>query len=259
MTRLLLSLLLSAISVQSQLIYHGGKVLVPSVNLYNIYYGSWSDNEKAAMRIFTSNIGGSSWFIPMQAFYDSTGTHVDPHRVILQAEVADHGSQGLPIPSGPALVAVVTSKIDDGTLPLDALGIYNVIGGPNASLGFPSGTAFHWGFSHNGAFIQLTWSHGNYTSTITPYLSHEIVETVANPQSYDPPGSGWHTAEGKGCADICGTYGYRTFGSMSFNVANYATPNGGCTSGGGSGGGGGGSGCPPCPPGKRRIGNCKCK
>lgn len=244
---------LFAISLHAQMIYHGGKVLTAPV-LYNIYYGTWTEDQKASARHFAANISGSSWFQAATTFYDSTGQHV-LNQVRYGGDVNDPGSKGLCIPDGPTLVAVVTDKLDAGVLPADNMGIYNVILGTDAKLCFiVGGSGFHWGVAYKAISVQLTLSTIS-TGTLQGTLSHEIIEAVTDPYL----NGGWYNAAGYECADVCGTYSYYTIGGTAYLLADYQVVGGGCTSGGGSGGGGGGGGGggTSCPPGKKKRGLCQ--
>lgn len=244
--------LLLASVLDAQMQYFGGKVLVPSPTLYVIYYGNWTEDQKASSRFFLTWLGGSSWFQGATSFYDASGQHII-NSARYGGDIVDAGSQGNCIPDGPSLVKVVTSALDDGRLPADDLGIYNVILGTNTGLCFPTGgSGFHWGVGYKDISIQLTLSSIS-TGNLQGVLSHEVIEAVTDPLG----GSGWHNAAGYECADVCGTYSDYSINGMSYRLADYQVVGGGCTSGASSGGGGGGGGGTSCPPGKKKRGLCQ--
>ena len=50
----------------------GGKVLVNTVNIYNIYYGNWTASDMEIVDHFVANLGKSDWYTTnMQYFYQA--------------------------------------------------------------------------------------------------------------------------------------------------------------------------------------------
>src|SRR5437763_12903892 len=57
--------------------YHGGPVMLGTVNAYYIWYGNWSGNSATTILTdFASNIGGSSYEAINGTYYDGSNTHV---------------------------------------------------------------------------------------------------------------------------------------------------------------------------------------
>ncbi|HEX9102724.1 MAG TPA: hypothetical protein VF997_10995, partial [Polyangia bacterium] len=57
--------------------YHGGPVMLGTVNIYYIWYGSWAGNSATTILTnFISNLGGSAYEHINTTYYDGSNTHV---------------------------------------------------------------------------------------------------------------------------------------------------------------------------------------
>src|SRR5438045_52429 len=57
--------------------YHGGPVMLGTVNVYYIWYGDWSGNSATSVLTdLASNIGGSPYFNINTTYYNGSNTHV---------------------------------------------------------------------------------------------------------------------------------------------------------------------------------------
>src|SRR5512142_949604 len=57
--------------------YHGGPVMLGTVNVYYIWYGSWAGNSATSiLTSFIQNLGGSSYEHINTTYYDGSNNHV---------------------------------------------------------------------------------------------------------------------------------------------------------------------------------------
>jgi hypothetical protein len=107
--------------------YHGGPVMLGTVNIYYIWYGNWSGN--TATTILTdlaNNIGGSQYYNINTTYYYGNGVHIS-NSIHYAGSTTDNYSQGTAL-SDAGVQAVVSSAISSGALPKDANGVYFVFG-----------------------------------------------------------------------------------------------------------------------------------
>src|SRR4051812_5615614 len=59
------------------IVYHGGPVMLNTVNIYYIWYGNWSGNSATTILTnFISNLGGSSYEAINSTYYNGSNQHV---------------------------------------------------------------------------------------------------------------------------------------------------------------------------------------
>lgn len=206
--------------------YHGGPVLLGTVNAYYIWYGNWSGN--SAMTILTnfgSNIGGSSYENINTTYTNGSGQHVSG-LVHFAGSTTDNYSQGTSL-SDAGVQAVVSSAISSGRLPKDTNAVYFVLTSSdvNESSGFCtvycgwhtdgtiSGSDIKYAFIGNpdrcpsACEAQSTGPNGNAGADgMASIIAHEMEEAIS-----DPDLNAWYDSSGEENADKCAW----TFGTVS--------------------------------------------
>jgi hypothetical protein len=106
--------------------YHGGPLILGTVNVYYIWYGNWSGNSATTILTdFANNIGGSQYFNINTTYFDGSNRHVS-NAVHFSASTTDNYSQGTAL-SDAGVQSVVSSAISSGRLPKDTNGVYFVL------------------------------------------------------------------------------------------------------------------------------------
>jgi hypothetical protein len=210
--------------------YHGGPVMLGTVNVYYIWYGNWSGNTATTiLSDFAKSVGGSPYYNINTTYYNGAGTRVS-NAVHYAGSTTDNYSRGTSL-SDAAVQAVVSSAITSGRLPLDSFGVYFVLTSADvtASSGFCtnycgwhthgtiSGNDIKYSFVGNpdrcpaACAAQTTGPNGNAGADgMASIIAHELEETAT-----DPDLNAWYDSRGAENADKCAW----TFGTT------YATPN----------------------------------
>src|SRR3954469_20020326 len=237
------------------ILYHGGPVMLGTVNVYYIWYGNWSGN--SAVQILTdlaSNIGGSPYFNINTTYYHGANQHVS-NSVHYSGSTTDSYSAGKSL-SDAAIQGVVSSAITSGRLPKDTSAIYFVLTSSDvtASSGFCtqycgwhthgtiSGSDIKYAFIGNpdrcpsACEQQTTGPNGNAGADgMASILSHELEEATT-----DPDLNAWYDRRGQENADKCawtfgatypasnGSQANMKLGSLDFLIQqNWVNANGG--------------------------------
>jgi hypothetical protein len=216
--------------------YHGGPVILGTVNVYYIWYGNWSSNTATTiLSDFASNIGGSPYFNINTTYFNASNTHVT-NAVHLAGSTTDSYSQGTSL-SDAAVQAVVSSAISTGRLPKDTNGVYFVLTSAdvNESSGFCtqycgwhthgtiSGSDIKYSFVGNpdrcpsACAAQTIGPNGNAGADgMASIIAHELEEATT-----DPDLNAWYDSRGAENADKCAwTFGatYRTSNGAAANM-----------------------------------------
>src|SRR5258706_8361992 len=76
------------------IVYHGGPVMLGTVNAYYILYGNWAGNSATTILTdFMNNIRGSPYFNINTTYYNGSNVHVT-NSVGFQGSITDNYSQG---------------------------------------------------------------------------------------------------------------------------------------------------------------------
>ena len=216
----------------SDLSYHGGPLITSGVNVYLIWYGTWSGN--TAMTIipnFLTAESGSAYFNINTTYYNGSNVHVE-NAIKFAGSTTDSYSQGSSL-SDAQIQAVVNSAITSGALPTDANGVYFVLTSAdvNENSGFCTQyCGWHTYATLNGSNIKYSFvgnpdrcpSACEAQSSSSPnnnpgadgmvsIIAHELEEAVT-----DENLNAWYDGRGQENADKCAW----TFG------ATYSAPNG---------------------------------
>jgi hypothetical protein len=198
--------------------YHGGPVMLGTVNVYYIWYGNWSGNTATSiLEDLATNIGGSPYFDINTSYFNGAGTHVSG-LATFAGSTTDSYSHGTSLTDA-AVAAIVSSAITNHTLPSDSNGVYFVLTSAdvNETTGFcKSYCGWHDNQSVGGADIKYAFV-GNpdrcptacEEQTVSPnnnagadgmasIISHELEESVT-----DPDGNAWYDTRGNENADKC--------------------------------------------------------
>lgn len=105
--------------------YHGGPVMLGTVNMYYIYYGAWdftTDNTNTILNSFGSYIGGTPYFNINTTYYNSSNAAVSG-LVALPKTTVDTGSQGSAL-NDAAVQTIVSNALSSGALPADEWSVF---------------------------------------------------------------------------------------------------------------------------------------
>lgn len=230
--------------------FHGGSTLDQGVNVYLIWYGSWTTLSRNIVKAFVNSLGPSnaatsgsvrSWWNTNCMYYSKTGAYLKPN-VVLKKEAFDSYSQGSYSLSGDQIARIVTDKLESGALPVDPNGAYMVIPSKDTSV---SGFCSSWCGYHTGTYysnVAIKFALVGNAVSQCPYscdyasspngdpdgadgllsiFAHELTEIAT-----DPWGNGWwYSRTGDENADKCaykyGTIKYDSGGNAYNLVGNY--------------------------------------
>jgi Phosphate-induced protein 1 conserved region/Ricin-type beta-trefoil lectin domain len=119
--------------------YHGGPVMLGTVNIYLIWYGNWpGDTAPDIITNFARNISGSRYFNINTGYYDRNNTRIS-NSVQYKASSYDNYSHGVNLEQND-IGSIVASQIDTGALgPADPNGVYFVLTSQDVTMpGFKS-------------------------------------------------------------------------------------------------------------------------
>jgi hypothetical protein len=215
--------------------YHGGPVILNTVNVYFIWYGNWSGNTATSiLPDLATNIGGSPYF-KINTTYTST-VGVVSGQVHYAGSTTDNYSQGSSLSDAQIQAVVSTAITKSGGLPLDSNGVYFVLTSSDvtASSGFCtqycgwhthgaiSGSDIKYAFVGNpdrcpsACSAQTTGPNGNAGADgMASIIAHELEEATT-----DPDLNAWFDTQGAENADKCAW----TFGA-TYTVANGSLAN----------------------------------
>jgi len=216
--------------------YHGGPVMLGTVNLYYIWYGNWNVTGEAAnvLRTFGQHLGGSPYYNINTTYTDGSSKPLN-NSIALAGETTDSYSTSTTL-SASAIQAVVLGAINGGRLPQDINGIYLVLTSAdvNATSGFCTQYCGWHTHTTNGiahikyAFVgdptrcpsscaQQTPGPNGSTGAdgMASIIAHEVEEAASDPEL-----NAWYDTRGYENADKCAW----TFGSTS-NASNGAKYN----------------------------------
>jgi hypothetical protein len=206
--------------------YHGGPVMLGTVNVYYIWYGNWSGNSATSILAdLADSIGGSPYFHINTTYYDGGANHVTG-LVQNRMSASDNYSLGTTL-SDANIQTIVANAIGRGALPYDSNGAYFVLTSQDVAessgfctkycgwhtYGTISGTNIKYAFVGNAdrcptaCEAQTTSPNGNAgADAMASVIAHELEEMVT-----DPNLNAWYDTRGYENADKCAW----TFGTVS--------------------------------------------
>ncbi len=221
------------------IIYHGGPLMLGTINVYYIWYGNWSGAAALSavnvLQNLATNIGGSAWFNINSTYSDASGNAV-ANSVHFAGSTFDNYSQGKSFGDS-GISSIVSLAISSGQLPNDTNGVYFVLtssdvdetsGFCNVYCGWHNYASMPGG-NIKFAFVgdpsacladcadQTTSPNGvPGADAMASVIAHELSEAAT-----DPVLSGWWDSTGMENADKCAwTFGttYRASNNTSANV-----------------------------------------
>jgi hypothetical protein len=222
----------------SPITYHGGPVMTATtgINLYYVWYGSWTTAAKGIIADFGTALGGSPWYGINGGYTDKAGLPV-VNAVKLAGQYVAPFTKGSNL-SDSAIQSLVSSAISSKGLPADPNGVYVVLtaAGIKASSGFLTKyCGWHTHASMSGKDIKYSFvgdatgsslsscaaqtassPNGNPgVDALISVLAHEVVEAAS-----DPDLNAWYDSSGAENADKCAwTFG-TTYAASNGSTAN---------------------------------------
>jgi hypothetical protein len=214
--------------------YHGGPVMLGTVNAYVIYYGAWTSGQTTIINDFLSSIGGSGYQNIQTSYNNGAGTNLS-NSVSLAGTYSTTNYLGNSLTDN-QIQKVVSDAISQNKLPSDANGVYFVITDKNvnASSGFCtqycgwhthatiSGKDIKYSFVGNpdrcpsSCAMQTTSPNGDAgVDGLISILAHELDEAQS-----DPDLNAWYDNRGYENEDKCAW----TFGT-TYTVSNGSMAN----------------------------------
>jgi hypothetical protein len=211
-------------STDNGIYYHGGPVMLNTVNVYYIWYGDWSNNSATTILTdFATNIGGTPYFNINTTYYDGSNAHVS-NSVRYVKSTTDLYSHGKTLGDAD-IQAIVASAIP--ALGNDTNGVYFVLTSQDVAessgfcktycawhtYGTIANTNIKYAFVGNAdrcpsaCEAQTTSPNGNAgADAMASVIAHELQEAVT-----DPNLNAWYDRRGYENADKCAW----TFGTTS--------------------------------------------
>ena len=237
----------------SQILYHGGPVMLGTNNVYVVYYGSFTVTATSIIDNFLENLGGSGAFAVNTTYYNAQAEHISGSLDYSPStdSYVDAYSQGHRVRNS-FPTTELQAVLKAGHLPTDPSGIYVLITSPDVNVpsGFYCGYHTHSASIINGTDIKYAvipepsaptyqFCSGNVETfndttspnddigadSVTDTAMHEISETVT-----DPDLNAWFTNNGLEVGDLCnfvygqtflapnGSHANHTFGSRHYLV-----------------------------------------
>jgi len=217
--------------------YHGGAVMLGTTHVYFIWYGNWASNSATTILAdWAKSLGGSPYFSINSTYYDGSNRFVS-NSVTFGGAVFDNYSLGTALDDN-SIYAIVATAIGNGSLPLDANGVYFVLtsadvaettGFCTAYCGWHSSATFN-SVSSQYAFVGNTLAcpsgcegspgndpNGNEGADgMASIMTHELDEAVT-----DPNGDAWYDSGGNEVGDLCNfNFGSNLYGTANGSIAN---------------------------------------
>ena len=217
--------------------YHGGAVMLGTTHVYFIWYGNWAANSATTILAdWAKSLGGSPYFSINSTYYDGSNRFVS-NSVTFGGAVFDNYSLGATL-SDSSIYTIVATAIGNGSLPLDANGVYFVLTSADVveTSGFcTSYCGWHTSATFNNVSSQYAFvgnslacpfacegSPGNDPNGnegadgMASIMTHELDESVT-----DPNGDAWYNSSGYEVGDLCNfNYGSKVYSTANGSIAN---------------------------------------
>ena len=219
----------SSNSWKPDMVYHGGPIMAGPINLYVVYYGSFSAKQHSILDTFLQHVGGSKAFNVTTEYYDSQGQSIAN---VLNYDPAtdsydDAYSLGHTLSGDYFETTLLHNAVAAGHLPSDANGLYILTISPDVTLPDnvwcayhayspeiidgaevvyaiapdpPSTTGILGGCSGNVAIYhdKVSPNFDMGMDSVVDSLIHELAESAS-----DPLITAWFTFTGQEMADVC--------------------------------------------------------
>ena len=229
--------LLGATVSSNGIFYHGGPVLLGTTHVYFIWYGNWSSNTAPTILAdWAKSLGGSPYYSINATYYDGANNNVS-NSVTFGGAVFDNYSLGSTL-SDNSIYTIVAAAIGNGSLPLDADGLYFVLTSADVTetSGFCSVyCGWHSWDTFGNVLTQYSFvgntmacpsgcegSPGNQPNGnegadgMVSIMTHELDESVT-----DPHGDAWFDSGGNEVGDLCNFhFGSNLYGTANGSIAN---------------------------------------
>jgi hypothetical protein len=216
--------------------YHGGPVMLGTVRMYYIWYGTWDAAARSILTNFANGIGGSAYFNIETSYVDGSNAALS-NSVSYGGSALDSYSLGKSL-SDADIATVVSSALKNGNLPTDSNAVYFVLTSPDVmeTSGFAATyCAWHAWANLNGSNIKYAFvgdasaikpqacsvqtssspNNNPGVDAMVSMVAHELDESVN-----DPNFNSWFDSTGEESADKCSW----TFGNV-YHLANGSMAN----------------------------------
>lgn len=218
----------------SPITYHGGSVMLGTVNVYLVWYGNWSGwLAPSLLPGFVQSLNGSPYYAINTTYYDSAGRHVS-NSINLAGQTTDAYSHGTSL-NQTTIGQIVASNVSAGKLPVDPNGVYFVLTSNDVAEGsfcsgycgyhsyvYASGQWLKFAFVGNPARCPSSCEAQNPSpngsasaDAMASILAHELEETMSDPYVH-----AWTDASGEENADKCAWTWGATYRAANGSVAN---------------------------------------
>lgn len=216
--------------------YHGGPVMLGTVNVYYIWYGNWPDSHPSdVLNNLASSIGGSPYFNINATYFDSSNRHVS-NSVAYKGSTTDNYSHGTSLTDA-NIAGIVSDALTSGRLPTDTNGVYFVL--TSADVDATSGFCSHYCGWHthgtlNGSNIKYSFvgnaarcpgsceaqqgvspNNDPGVDGMASVIAHELEESTT-----DPDLNAWYDNFGNENADKCAWTWGTTYLTSNGSTAN---------------------------------------
>lgn len=227
---------LNTTSSYNGIYYHGGPVMLGTINVYYIWYGGWAnDTAPTILTNFANSVGGSPYFNINTTYTDGSKNRV-ANSVALAGQTYDSYSYGTSL-SDASVENIVSKALISGALPADSNGVYFVLASSDVNetsgfctkycgwhtIGAISGKNIKYAFIGGSNRCpgscepqQLSSPNDNpQADAMVSIVAHELEETAT-----DPALNAWYDRRGYENADKCAW----TFGT-EYTVSNGSKAN----------------------------------
>ncbi len=218
--------------------YHGGMLMLGTVNVYLVFYGDFAGLNPAALTIipeFVSNLGGSALWNSVTSHYQMVNgvkTYMS-NSLVYQGYATDNYTYNKTLADS-TIYYIIKHAINVGALPQDTNGIYLVLTAPDVDLSsglckqfcgwHTSGTLnskrLRYGVvgsaSRCGGCQSGSRPNGDVNSdSMVSTVWHELMETAT-----DPDFTAWYDSNGYENADRCAWSWGQTYAAANGQPAN---------------------------------------
>jgi hypothetical protein len=161
-------------------------VMSAPITIYPIWWGDWSDSDKAPIRAFVNGVGASTWWATLRQYTDAYGGAPSDQVAISPFEAT---ARGHAFPAKDELEQVVQGFVRDGLFPSDASGVYVVFleGAARSPVGCSYHSSIAWGADElkyavvSPNCVPAAPGDSAIAVSLVATLAHELAETATDP------------------------------------------------------------------------------